>query len=125
MLPFIQWNIAVLIVFNTEWGWAHPAWALLLLTPGFCLVNSKIIVCNFTKMDTGMWESALFWILLFPLNNWLGNPYEEWVVATIVGLANLLTYSIFVKCTIDQICGFLDIYCLSIKKPLDLKPKKQ
>ena len=114
MLPFLQWILSVKLVFDTEWAWAHPCLGVLLLGPSFCLINSKMIVCNFTKMETGLWESSLFWILLFPLNTWLGGPQPEWMLACVIGAAHLATYSIFVKCTIDQICGFLKINCLSI-----------
>lgn len=90
--------------------------ALLILLPGFCLINSKLIVCNFTDMETEMHSYTFIWFLLFPINKAnaeLGVP--EWVVALIIFIANLGTYLTFVVCTIGQITEFLDIHCLVIK----------
>ena len=40
---------------------------------------------------------------------------QEWMVALAVFTINLVWYMIFVTCTIDQICRFLNIHCLTIK----------
>jgi len=107
---------------------------MLLLCPGYCLINSKMIVCNFTKMEMEMNSWCFIWFLLFPVNSArkffyfsiyfaftfsVGLVIPQEVVAAYIGLVNLSEYSVFVYCTIGQITKFLDIYCLSIK------PKKQ
>ena len=40
--PLLTWICSVIFTFkNTEWAWEHPLLALLLLLPGFCLINAK------------------------------------------------------------------------------------
>lgn len=135
VMPLAQWGIATMYTFQTDWGWSHPALAMLLLCPGYCLINSKMIVCNFTKMEMEMNSWCFIWFLLFPVNSArkffyfstlfrfftfsVGLVIPQEVVAAYIGLMNLSEYSTFVYCTIGQITKFLDIYCLSIK------PKKQ
>ena len=52
VMPIFQWMICASFFWShTQWAWDHPALAMLVLTPGFCLINSKMIVCNFTKME--------------------------------------------------------------------------
>ena len=68
LLPLFQWFIAVYLTYQTEWGVHHLAYSILLLCPSFCLINSKLIVCNFTKMETEMNAYEILLFALFPLN---------------------------------------------------------
>lgn len=69
VMPLVQWGIATMYTFQTDWGWKHPALSILLLCPGYCLINSKMIVCNFTKMEMEMNSWCFIWFLLFPVNS--------------------------------------------------------
>ena len=69
LAPITQWLLAVWITFNnTEWAWRHPSLAMMLLCPGFCLINSKMIICNVTNMQSEWHSWTFLWFLLFPLN---------------------------------------------------------
>ena len=69
LMPLIEWLIAVYIVFyQTEWGPRHLGLAMVLLCPSFSLINSKLIVCNFTKMETQNDVKELLWFALFSIN---------------------------------------------------------
>ena len=117
IVPITQWVLAVWFTFSsTEWAWAHPSLALQLLLPGFCLINSKMIVCNVTNMQSEWHSWTFMWFLLFPLNKYLGGVAPEWTVALLVYFVNMGTYLTFAVCTIGQLTEFLDIYCLTIKK---------
>ena len=72
--PFACWLAAFLATFSTEWGWAHPSLGALILCPAYCLINSKLIVCNFTKMETPMFAFETFLFVLFPLNKICKSP---------------------------------------------------
>ena len=118
----------------TEWAWTQPGYALILVFPAFCLINSKQIVCNFTKMDMATIPGSFFWFALFPLNRYAisllpclesyatasmsdGTPLlvpEKCVAATIF-IVTLFWYVLWCVRTINQICDFLNIHCLSIK----------
>lgn len=107
------------MTFQSEWGWSNPALATVILCPCYCLINSKLIVCNFTYIETPMIAYEALWFTLFPLNSMLGLNISEEVIAAIIFTVNTAIYFTFVYCTIEQITTFLDIYCLSIK------PKRQ
>lgn len=50
VVPYCCWLLALIATFQSEWGWENPALATVLLCPTYCLINSKLIVCNFTKI---------------------------------------------------------------------------
>ena len=70
LYPIIQWVMCVTQLFaNTEWAWRHPALATVLLSPSFCLINSKMIVNNVTDMETELeFYSFFMWYMLIPVN---------------------------------------------------------
>ena len=94
---------------------------MLLLLPGYCLINSKMIVCNVTHMETEShsWTFTVF--LLFPLNFAYGVLVPEWQIALAIGALTFASYATFVVCTIGQITKLLDINCLSLKAKVDEK----
>ena len=59
------------------------------------------------------------WFILLPVNKHQ-QLVEEGQLILIIFAAQMFFYSIFVKCTIAQICTKLDIHCLSIKHPKNL-----
>ena len=69
LIPIIEWGLAIVCTFTyTSWAWENLLLVMLLLLPGYCLINSKMIVCNVTHMETEShsWTFTVF--LLFPLN---------------------------------------------------------
>ena len=85
-------------------------------------------------MDMAIIPGSFFWFLLFPLNRFTitllptltqysqakmsdGTPLliPEKCVAMIIFMVTLFWYVLWCVRTINQICDFLDIYCLSIK----------
>ena len=69
LIPIIEWGIAIVCTFTyTSWAWDNLLLVMLMLLPGYCLINSKMIVCNVTHMETEShsWTFTVF--LLFPLN---------------------------------------------------------
>ena len=117
LMPLFQWVLASTFLFlNTEWAWEQPHLALLVLLPSFCLINSKMIVCNVTGMQAEMNSWSFTWFMLFPLNKAQGRPVPEWALALLIFAINFTTYMTFVVCTINQICKLLDINCLTIKE---------
>ena len=122
LVPIFQWLLAVSFTFqSTEWAWNYPQFALQLLLPGFCLINSKMIICNVTNMQSEMHSWTFMWFMLFPLNKYLGSVVPEWQVALVIYIVNMGTYVAFVICTIGQITEFLDIHCLTLKKKPEAK----
>ena len=135
VIPIIFYLVAFWIMYTmTDWAWTNPGYALILVFPAFCLINSQQIVCNFTKMDMAIIPGSFFWFLLFPLNRFSitllptltkysqaqmsdGTPLliPEKSVAMIIFLVTLFWYLLWCVRTINQICDFLDINCLSIK----------
>ena len=62
---------AVLIMFlHTDWAWANPGYALLLLFPVYSLINSRQIVCNVTKMEMSILPLSCYWFTLFSVNRY-------------------------------------------------------
>lgn len=117
LVPLLNWVVAIGFVFNsTEWAKQYPGLVVFLLTPAFCLINSKIIVCNCTNMESEPVSMNFCIYLLFNANKSLSHSFSEGFVAATIFAMELTSYSIFVYCTIRQICNFLDIYCLTIKK---------
>ena len=116
LMPMASW---IAMVFNvitmTEWGQQNPCLVLVLMTPGYCLINSKLIVCCFTKMEVETISKNFGIFVLLNLNAFLDRPIEDWYVVCLVFAVETLTYLIFVFCTIGQITKHLDIYCLTIK----------
>lgn len=67
--PCVLWLASSVILFScTEWAMEHPALALLLMSPAFSLINSRMIVCTFTKMQVQPFALIFLWYLLFPIN---------------------------------------------------------
>ena len=67
--PMIIFLIAILVLFGTtEWAQENPGLGLLFLTPGYSIVASRQIVCNFTKMKMDPFPKSFLWFFLFPLN---------------------------------------------------------
>ena len=60
---------AIWILFTfTDWAWINPGYAVMILFPAYSLINSKQIVCNFTKMKMELIPTIFFMFLLFPIN---------------------------------------------------------
>ena len=69
VMPIFQWGACASFMWShTAFAWVHPALAMLILMPGFCLINSKMIVCNFTKMEVQEYAVNFIVILLIPFN---------------------------------------------------------
>lgn len=100
LMPILQWHIALYLTMQTEWGREHLALTTVLLCPAYCLINSKMIVCNFTNMETDMNAYEFLWFALFPLNAKLDLGMPEWSVAAVIFAVNFAIYATFVYCTI-------------------------
>ena len=113
----LSWITATLFCFmRTEWAERNPALFVLLMMPTYCLINSKMIVSNFTAMEIEALTFNCFNCMLFHVNrDMFGEVFSEGVCALIIFSIDLGIYLVFVFCTIGQITKFLDIYCLSIK----------
>ena len=71
LIPIVFYVGAFWIMYTmTEWAWINPGYALILVFPAFCIINSQQIVCNFTKMDMELIPGLFFWFGLFPLNRY-------------------------------------------------------
>ena len=125
----MNWIFAVFFCyFKTEWAGKNPALLIMLMMPSYCLINSKMIVSNFTKMEMQSFTLNGIYVLLFGLNQQVfGGALSEQTCAIIIFAIDGVSYLTFVFYTIGQITKFLDIYCLSIKhrkdQPLDFSNK--
>ena len=84
-------------------------------------MNTKIIICNVTKMRFFPFQWSALVYALFPINNYvlpkLGiDSLPESLVASIVFCLAFTVYLQLVLAVIWQICSALDINCLTIKK---------
>lgn len=112
-LPVIYYILASYLLFRTEFYSKHPSIALWITIPLFSSMNSKMVVCNVSKMDISPIQPIIVpWLLL--IYNPLGLPESQ--ILILIFATNLLMYAYFVVTTITQICNCLGIYCLSIKK---------
>mmetsp|Transcript_7246 Transcript_7246/g.10159 ORF Transcript_7246/g.10159 Transcript_7246/m.10159 type:complete len:157 (+) Transcript_7246:606-1076(+) len=76
MIPILNWAISVCFIFTkTQWAWDNPGLMTMLMMPSFCLINSKMIVCNFTKMETEAISLSTVYIMLFQMNKDLWSDY--------------------------------------------------
>ena len=70
-VPLLFYFGAIWIMFTcSDWAWDHPGYAVLILFPAYSLINSKQIVCNFTKMRMQLIPGSFLWFLLFPINRY-------------------------------------------------------
>ena len=70
-IPLLFQYAAFTILYTvTDWAWINPGYALLIMFPTYSLVNSKQIVCNFTKMNMSLIPASSTWFLLFPINKY-------------------------------------------------------
>ena len=69
LMPLCCFFVAAAWLFaKSEWAMENPALAVAMLTPGYSLINSKLIVCNFTKMQNETVATHFFFITFFQLN---------------------------------------------------------
>ena len=69
LAPLFMFYSATFVLFTqSEWAFASPSWACVLLFPGYSLMCSRQIVCNFTEMECDPLPKSFLWFLLFPLN---------------------------------------------------------
>ena len=101
-MPILNWIMAFCFVFSrTEWAKQNLALFVLLMAPTFCLINSKMIVCNFTKMEVEAFAFNCVYVMLFQFNQEvLENKFDESTVAFAIYAVDIGTYMTFVYCTI-------------------------
>lgn len=74
LAPLLVFYAATYLLFaETVWAFANPSLACLLLFPGYSLMCSRQIVCNFTEMECDPLPKSFLWFLLFPLNRRAGD----------------------------------------------------
>ena len=65
-MPIANWVVAVSYVHTqTTWARENPALLVMLMAPTFCLINSKMIVCNFTGMEAEAFAFNCIFVMLF------------------------------------------------------------
>ena len=116
LMPLAEWLICAAQLFlSTDFAFKHPALALIVLLPGYCAINSKLIVCSVTNMEVEKHAIGFYSFMLIPFNKYMELGMDEnWLIIFSFGLS-LFQYWTWVTCTIGQICEFLDIGCLTIK----------
>ena len=55
---------------HTDWAWANPGYAILLMFPVYTLVNSRQIVCNISQMRMAVVPLSCYWFSLFSVNKY-------------------------------------------------------
>jgi hypothetical protein len=60
-------EIAILFGF-TQWAWDYPALSILLVTPSYCLMTCRHIICSVTKMKFNWRQKNPAYFLLFVFN---------------------------------------------------------
>mmetsp|Transcript_16456 Transcript_16456/g.22255 ORF Transcript_16456/g.22255 Transcript_16456/m.22255 type:complete len:153 (-) Transcript_16456:132-590(-) len=129
LLPMATWIAVVFYTLQQEWLKEHAALTLVLMTPSYCLINSKLIVCCFTGMEPETFANNFAVYSLFELNKIMYGSapegrFTDWQVAIVVFAIECTAYLVFVFCTISQITHHLNIHCLSIK-PSDKSTRSQ
>jgi hypothetical protein len=77
-VPIFCFFAAVWIMFKeTEWAFANPALACLVLVPGFSLVSSRQIICNVTQMDSDPVPKTFLWFILFHFNRHAPHHFRK------------------------------------------------
>ena len=116
-MPLFFWLGALAYLFiSVEWAYQYPLLAVLLLTPSYCTMNSKLIVCSFTNMEINSFNPNMLIFTLFPLNKTLlDGAIPEWQIAGLIAIFEYGLYLTFVVYTTSQMTEFLGIHCLSIK----------
>lgn len=118
--------ILILIVTGCLWTWVpqnHPILVLGTLGMVFTYLTLWMVLCSTTHMDYPIYHTIVVPILpLFIINYY--NLMPDYLDVLLGAYAAFVLHKTkqFVKGTIDEICGHLDIYCLVIKKK---DPKKQ
>ena len=75
LLPLVFYcNMFVCLFVFTDWAWTHCGYVIILVCPISSLINSRQIVCNFSRQDMPIVPKSTFWYLLLPLNRVLGEP---------------------------------------------------
>ena len=101
-MPILNWIMSFCFVFTRiEWARQNLALFVILMAPTFCLINSKMIVCNFTKMEVEAFAFNCVYVMLFQFNmEVLENKFEESTIAMAIFATDITTYMVFVYCTI-------------------------
>jgi len=68
LLPLAFFYAECIIVYNTTWGHNHPALALMLVFPSYCLMTCRHIICSVTKMKFDWVQMNPLWFGLFLVN---------------------------------------------------------
>ena len=90
---------------------------MMLTVPGFCLINSKLIVSNVTNMEIDAYDQCFTAFFLLYINAGSEEDrFSDSLSAAAIFFVSIVTYAIFVVCTIGQITQLLDINCLTLKQ---------
>lgn len=86
LLPLVFYcNALVCLFVFTDWAWSHCGYVIILVCPISSLINSRQIVCNFSRQDMNNVPKVTLWYLLFPLNRVAGEPLvDEALLALII-----------------------------------------
>jgi hypothetical protein len=75
LLPLVFYcNVFVCLFVFTDWAWSHCGYVIILVCPISSLINSRQIVCNFSRQEMVNVPKVTLWYLLFPLNRVAGEP---------------------------------------------------
>ena len=70
--------------------------------PSYSMINSKMIVCNFTNMEMEVMCSNLLLFMIFPFARvWTNGAIPECYIAMLVFILEVGVYMTFVLCTIS------------------------
>ena len=71
LLPIVFFYLECFVMFGmTDWAWKHPAYAVLIVFPSYCLMTCRHIICSVTKMKFNWRQKNPLWFLLFVFNRY-------------------------------------------------------
>ncbi len=78
LLPLVFYcNMFICLFVFTDWAWTHFGFVIMLVCPISSLINSRQIVCNFTRQNMPIVPKSTLWYLMFPLNKITGTPLVD------------------------------------------------
>lgn len=92
----------------------------------FSMIVAKIIINHLVHLPFPVWNIDLVLIVIGSLNSValslnMWTPFSETEYIWLFCLVSLFSYSYMTLSVINQLCTYLDIYCLTIKKKKEVK----
>jgi len=122
MIPVAIFPIYYYSLHNySEVYWEKNSLAMVNLAPFFCLCASRIIICSVAKQKFYTFEHLhlnmpiIISIIIFPVNTIFALGIDELLLYGFLIIYGYFMYFWYIVHTVNQICEYLDIYCLTIK----------